>query len=108
MDKLLVDGIFTGNDVFLEADEHTSKWINELAAKRPEYGQRINKYAENRPLALQKNNGKCVYCGDPANSVDHIIPRSKGGSDELDNLVPACMDCNRRKKNKLGWGRSAI
>lgn len=30
-------------------------------------------------------------------TVDHVVPRAKGGSDELDNLVLACHDCNCRK-----------
>lgn len=33
-------------------------------------------------------------------TVDHIIPRSKGGSDLLENLVPACNKCNSKKDNK--------
>ncbi len=36
------------------------------------------------------------YCPDPF-SVDHIIPRAKGGTDALDNLAFACMGCNGRK-----------
>lgn len=39
----------------------------------------------------------CVYCGDAAQTLDHIVPRSKGGSDHPDNLVPACQRCNGAK-----------
>jgi hypothetical protein len=39
----------------------------------------------------------CVYCGDPAQTLDHIVPRSKGGPDEPSNLVPACRRCNGAK-----------
>lgn len=39
----------------------------------------------------------CVYCGDPAQTLDHIVPRSKGGPDSPDNLVPACQRCNSAK-----------
>jgi len=42
----------------------------------------------------------CVYCGDEANSVDHIIPISKGGTDDLNNLVAACARCNYSLGNK--------
>ena len=44
----------------------------------------------------------CQYCGvvmPPDLEVDHIIPRSRGGTDRPDNLVAACHDCNRRKGN---------
>ncbi|WP_242384439.1 HNH endonuclease [Enterococcus faecalis] len=44
----------------------------------------------------------CKYCGKIGGilEVDHVIPFSKGGSDELDNLVCACRKCNRQKKDK--------
>lgn len=39
----------------------------------------------------------CWYCGLPAESLDHFIPRSEGGSSEDDNLIPCCIKCNTRK-----------
>lgn len=43
----------------------------------------------------------CVYCGrtppDVTLEADHLIPRAEGGTDDLDNLVTACWDCNRGK-----------
>jgi 5-methylcytosine-specific restriction endonuclease McrA len=41
---------------------------------------------------------KCVYCGSSKNlTVDHIRPKSKGGTDTADNLVTACRPCNQAK-----------
>lgn len=40
----------------------------------------------------------CVYCGQRAETLDHIIPVSKGGQSDLNNLVPACLACNSSKK----------
>lgn len=40
---------------------------------------------------------KCGYCGEPATSLDHIIPRFKSGSSNRNNLVPACQRCNTNK-----------
>ncbi|MFA5719495.1 MAG: phage replisome organizer N-terminal domain-containing protein [Acholeplasmataceae bacterium] len=48
---------------------------------------------------LLTNPETCVYCGGEANSKDHIIPKSKGGLDLLENLVPCCLSCNREKNN---------
>ncbi len=47
----------------------------------------------------------CQYCGkrppDTVLEVDHIHPVSKGGSDEILNLITACYDCNRGKRAKI-------
>ena len=40
---------------------------------------------------------KCAYCGQPATSLDHIIPRFKSGSSNRNNLIPACQRCNSNK-----------
>lgn len=39
----------------------------------------------------------CVYCGAPAEHMDHVLPRSRGGRTSQDNLVPACARCNYDK-----------
>lgn len=43
---------------------------------------------------------ECFYCGGPGGSADHLVPRSRGGLDRLDNLVPACLACNKAKNTK--------
>lgn len=40
---------------------------------------------------------RCRYCGGEATEVDHIIPKSKGGTDDAKNLVAACRSCNASK-----------
>ena len=39
----------------------------------------------------------CGYCGKPATSLDHIVPRFKSGSSNRNNLVPSCQRCNSNK-----------
>jgi 5-methylcytosine-specific restriction endonuclease McrA len=39
----------------------------------------------------------CVYCGGPTESVDHIVPVSRGGTGDWDNIAPACKSCNSEK-----------
>lgn len=45
----------------------------------------------------------CQYCGNTPPTIvlecDHIIPVSKGGPDDIDNLITSCFDCNRGKSN---------
>ncbi len=53
-----------------------------------------------RLKVLQRDAYTCAYCGDVANEVDHVYPKSKGGEDTLDNLVAACRRCNILKKDK--------
>ncbi len=42
----------------------------------------------------------CQYCGVPAENVDHVVPRSRGGAHEWENVVAACRRCNSRKKDR--------
>ena len=58
--------------------------------------------------ALERSRGRCRYCGAPADQVDHIKPRARGGTNHPSNLVACCWLCNRRKGNQLlngGWAR---
>ena len=42
----------------------------------------------------------CAYCGAEATVVDHIMPRSRGGSNKRRNLAPACVRCNTAKRDR--------
>ena len=50
---------------------------------------------------------ECAYCGKPARSLDHVIPRHKGGLTVIENLIPACLSCNGHKgaENWVEWYR---
>ncbi|HRK81260.1 MAG TPA: HNH endonuclease signature motif containing protein [Saprospiraceae bacterium] len=60
-----------------------------------------------RQLVRDRAGNRCEYCLCPASfspgpfSVEHIIPKSKGGADALDNLAFACQGCNGRKYNHI-------
>ena len=43
----------------------------------------------------------CVYCGDHADTLDHVVPLTRGGEHSISNLVPACRPCNSSKHDKL-------
>lgn len=51
-----------------------------------------------RARAYAKTDGWCWYCGRRAVScLDHIVPVKDGGTNDYDNLVPSCEQCNLRK-----------
>lgn len=41
----------------------------------------------------------CVYCGNPSEDREHVVPKSEGGKDK-DNIVGACRDCNSKRGSK--------
>jgi 5-methylcytosine-specific restriction endonuclease McrA len=42
--------------------------------------------------------GRCAYCGERAQlEIDHRVPLARGGTNSIDNILPACGPCNRRK-----------
>lgn len=60
-----------------------------------------SKFGKLKEKVFERDSYTCQYCGDKNNlTADHIIPKSKGGLDELTNLVTACQGCNSSKKNK--------
>lgn len=66
---------------------------------------KIHSLFDDEKLKLQ-NGTRCVYCGaDTDISIDHMLPRIKGGSDISDNLVCACKTCNssKGKKDLMEW-----
>lgn len=55
-----------------------------------------------RKNVLRRDGMKCQYCGKKSTqiTIDHIIPKSRGGQDSWDNLVAACVSCNNKKGNR--------
>ncbi|NBO29013.1 MAG: HNH endonuclease [Synechococcaceae bacterium WB8_1A_041] len=41
----------------------------------------------------------CIYCGKPSESIDHVLPRSRGGLSVTENCVPSCLSCNGHKSD---------
>jgi 5-methylcytosine-specific restriction endonuclease McrA len=58
------------------------------------------RWRKRRALILKMHDYLCAYCGDEADTVDHLIPMSKGGTDHPENLVAACRNCNYSFGNK--------
>ena len=55
-----------------------------------------------RRAVFARDDWTCQYCGSRSNlTVDHVVPRSKGGPSSWENIVASCAPCNRRKGNAL-------
>ena len=55
-----------------------------------------------RQSIKEKWNYECAYCGSEENlTLDHITPRSKGGSEKVTNILCACHSCNQSKGHKM-------
>ncbi|MCW2614346.1 MAG: endonuclease [Frankiales bacterium] len=65
-----------------------------------------------RKAVFARDGGRCVYCGAVATSLDHVVPRSRGGAHAWDNVVSACGRCNHVKADRgiaeLGWRLSHV
>jgi 5-methylcytosine-specific restriction endonuclease McrA len=62
-------------------------------------------YPHHTPLSRRavfvRDGHRCQYCGRRADSIDHVVPRSRGGRHSWDNVVAACRACNVRKADHL-------
>ena len=56
---------------------------------------------------LRRDGHRCGYCGKTASTIDHVLPRSRGGRDTWENLVACCLRCNNLKGDRtpqeIGW-----
>ena len=76
-----------------------AQMISEVKLYGEDY-QQGNLYNKNlREFIFSKTKGRCAYCGAKATEVDHVVPRSNGGTNSTYNLVASCRSCNEKKSN---------
>ncbi len=61
------------------------------------YGRRV---ALNRRAVFVRDDFTCQYCAGPAENLDHVVPRSRGGQHTWENVVACCKRCNVRKSDR--------
>ena len=54
-----------------------------------------------RKAVFARDNHRCQYCNGPAENLDHVLPKAKGGSHTWDNVVASCRRCNLQKGSRL-------
>ncbi len=66
-----------------------------------------NRVPLTRAALMRRDNFLCAYCGGAADTIDHVVPRSRGGAHVWENCVASCTRCNHRKADhlieELGW-----
>lgn len=62
----------------------------------------VKKVELSRKNILRRDNHQCQYCGTPKAplTIDHVLPKSRAGTDTWENLVCACVKCNTKKGNR--------
>ena len=88
-------------DRFVRSPTKRFPWpsIVRLSAYVRVHGRRI---MISRKNILRRDRFRCQYCGSRERlTVDHILPRSRGGRDTWENLVAACTPCNNQKGNRM-------
>ena len=107
-----------GNAEIIHSHPETFKLVNpSLEIYRPSvirvnkyFNGKIHKVKFSRDNVFKRDNYTCVYCGEDeprAMTIDHVIPKSKGGEDSFENCVTACRPCNAEKDDLTieEWGR---
>lgn len=91
------DGVLRSEKMRLDSPE-VIRLITFVRVPRDIHRRRIT-----RKAVLARDAWTCQYCGTtkPALTVDHVIPRSRGGKSIWENIVASCAPCNRRKGNRL-------
>jgi len=54
-----------------------------------------------RRAVFARDGHRCQYCNRPAENIDHVVPRSRGGEHVWENVVASCRPCNARKENRF-------
>ncbi len=88
--------------ISLELVKFDTQLMQNTDIKGVEYQQGTLSGYEVREYLLEKYKRKCVYCkeGDKPLQIEHIIPKSRGGTNRVTNLTLACEKCNIKKGNK--------
>jgi 5-methylcytosine-specific restriction endonuclease McrA len=60
----------------------------------------LRRTALSRRAVFARDDYRCQYCGRAADSIDHVMPRSRGGEHSWENVAAACRRCNLHKRDR--------
>lgn len=84
----------------LREAERKARW-DEKVAQWKSQERTMLEARRKKPQIIERDGARCYYCGATESlCVDHIVPRARGGTNDLDNLQLLCRSCNSRKGAK--------
>ena len=88
-------------EVHESADEFFGDFIKPKSIRLVKYINTVWRYAKSPKWSkngvMARDSHKCAFCGGKAATIDHVLPRSRGGKNRWDNTVAACSPCNNKK-----------
>lgn len=106
-DPTLIKSVIEDFDLFKFTDDN-KRFYSDILNKWMEFSRKrmheinIKEWHRIAHLVFERDSYTCQYCGKIGGilEIDHIIPFSKGGPDDMSNLITSCRRCNRQKKDK--------
>ena len=94
--------LFPISKVLIESCKFDPRLMWDPTVSGKEYQESERGRMQVREYVLQRDERTCQYCGSKKGKieVDHVVPRSKNGSDRVSNLVTSCRRCNQKKDNR--------
>lgn len=89
------------HDLVLHAERVALRVPSVLRLRQYVHAPHHRRVALSRRAVMARDGHRCQYCGARADSIDHVVPRSRGGLHTWENVVAACRPCNVRKRDRL-------
>jgi 5-methylcytosine-specific restriction endonuclease McrA len=99
--RMIVRGVA---EVHEAADEFIGVFIRPVSVRLLKYVVTTWRYQRqpkwSKAGVLKRDRFECAFCGGKASTIDHIIPRSRGGKNTWKNTIAACSPCNNKKRDR--------
>lgn len=99
--RMIVRGVA---EVYEAADEFLGNFIKPISVRLLKYVVTTWRYQRqpkwSKAGVLRRDKYVCAFCKGKATTIDHVIPRSKGGKNTWKNTIAACSPCNNRKRDR--------
>lgn len=99
--RMIVRGVA---EIHEAADEFIGVFIRPISVRLLKYVVTTWRYQRqpkwSKSGVLKRDKYICAFCAGKANTIDHVLPRSKGGKNSWTNTVAACSPCNNKKRDR--------